>query len=105
MIKFWRRRKMMAMEQTDARRYAAPAPAPFGAEPWHGTELAFDQLEALFYQIKGAIQPERADIIDQATNSGLEIVKLLQQWWQSLPPGAAAASNRPASRPKKINAD
>lgn len=87
------------MEQSDARRYQQQPPAGPGAEPWQGTELALDQLETLLNQIRGAIQPVRADIVDQATNRGLAIVALLRQWWQSLPPGAAT-HGRPAAYPK-----
>ena len=81
---------------------------PLGPEPWQGTELALEQLEARFHQIQGAIEPLRPDIVDKATNEGLYIVSLLKQWWQSLPPGAVTPARRkqppqPAMRdPKSV---
>lgn len=59
---------------------------------WQGPELALDQLQAELYQIKGALEPPRPDIISMAADQGLKVVGLLQQWLSSLPPGAIPAT-------------
>lgn len=65
------------------------------AEPtWQGVPLALEQLRQFFNQIKGALQPPRSDIIDRSAQQGLHVVDLLDQYWQSLPPGSSAAAPR-----------
>lgn len=59
---------------------------------WAGPALALDQIQALLYQIVGAEEPTRLDIINQAANEALAMVSLMQQWLSSLPPGAIPAT-------------
>jgi hypothetical protein len=54
---------------------------------WQGPDLALEQLEYYFHVIRKSLQPPRADIIDNAARQGLEVVELLEQWEDSLPPG------------------
>lgn len=66
---------------------------------WQGPELALAQLQDRLYQVKNAMEPERPDVIVRATNDGLKLVELLQQWLHSLPPGAIPATkHRPGER-------
>lgn len=54
---------------------------------WQGAPLAFEQLEDLLERIRHALQPPRADIIDRAVRTALRVVDLLEDFWESMPPG------------------
>lgn len=54
---------------------------------WQGAPLAFEQLEDLLERIRHALQPPRADIIDKAVRTALRVVDLLEDFWESMPPG------------------
>ena len=56
---------------------------------WQGAPLAFEQLEDLLEQIRHSLQPPRADIIDRAVRTALRVVDLLEDFWESMPPGTA----------------
>ena len=56
---------------------------------WQGAPLAFEQLEDLLENIRHSLQPPRADIIDRAARTALRVVELLEEFWESLPPGTA----------------
>ena len=54
---------------------------------WQGAPLAFEQLEDLLERIRHSLQPPRADIIDRAVRTALRVVDLLEDFWESMPPG------------------
>ena len=56
---------------------------------WQGAPLAFEQLEDLLERIRHSLQPPRADIIDHAVRTALRVVDLLEDFWESMPPGTS----------------
>lgn len=48
-----------------------------------------EQIQARQEQIIGALQPVRPEVIYTAAMNTLEDIKLMQQWYASMPPGSA----------------